>query len=370
LVLLTVLPPLVIAEGPLKVGQMVITKYATPVKDGEDRIVDDNKSLVVYEVKEIVGRRARLDSRAARGWADLDRIIPLDQAIDFYTSELQKDPKNSTAYLRRGLVWFEKKNLEKAIADFDGVIRLDPENHLALVNRGFAWAEKGDLDRAIGDLTTLLKHYPEDAVSYWARGGWLETKGEYERAIEDLNVSIRLYPVFAAAYRTRGVAHMNSWQYEKAFADFAEAIRLDPNDAKAVRFRGTAFSNTNEYDKAVADFRQAIRLDPKYADARASLAWLLATCPDPKFRNGVEAIESATRACELSGWENADHLDSLASAYAETGNFKKAIELQEKADPLYKQSDAKRYGRARLELYKKGKPYRQGMFAPERVFDA
>ena len=48
------------------------------------------------------------------------------------------------------------------------------------------------------------------------------------------------------------------------------------------------------------------------------LAWLLATAPDARFRDGPRAVEHATRACELSGWRDAAALDTLAAAYAET----------------------------------------------------
>src|SRR5262249_45979237 len=40
-----------------------------------------------------------------------------------------------------------------------------------------------------------------------------------------------------------------------------------------------------EYAKALADYTRAVDLDPNNATAWNSLAWLLATCPDAKFRD-------------------------------------------------------------------------------------
>ena len=59
------------------------------------------------------------------------------------------------------------------------------------------------------------------------------------------------------------------------------------------------------YDKAIADYNEAIRLDPKYALAYNGLAWLAATCPDAKYRDGKKAVQSAVTACKLTEWKEA-----------------------------------------------------------------
>jgi hypothetical protein len=85
-----------------------------------------------------------------------------------------------------------------------------------------------------------------------------------------------------------------------------------------------------------------------------------ATCPDGKYRDGKAAVEDAKRACELSGWKLAEQIDTLAAAYAEVGDFAKAVEYQEQA--LADKGFVKEHGkgaRERLELYRDKKPYRE-----------
>jgi len=62
--------------------------------------------------------------------------------------------------------------------------------------------------------------------------------------------------------------------------------------------------------------------------------------------------------CELTDWNDADYLDTLAAAYAESGQFDKAVESQEKAIELAP-DDEKADFETRLKLYQEGKPYRE-----------
>jgi Flp pilus assembly protein TadD len=113
-----------------------------------------------------------------------------------------------------------------------------------------------------------------------------------------------------------------------------------------------------EYDKAVADFSHAVKLDPKNANSCNALAWLQATCPDQRYRDGKNAVVNALRAVQLSGGKNGEYTDTLAAAYAESGDFAKAREWETKAISLAVDEKKKQGFRSRLELYKQSKPYR------------
>jgi hypothetical protein len=61
------------------------------------------------------------------------------------------------------------------------------------------------------------------------------------------------------------------------------------------------------------------------------LAWLFATYPDSKSRDGTEAVRLAERACALTERRIPALLDTLAAAFAEAGDFPRAISTAEEA---------------------------------------
>lgn len=97
------------------------------------------------------------------------------------------------------------------------------------------------------------------------------------------------------------------------------------------------------------------------------IAWLCATSPDDKARNGKLAVEFATAACTATDFKDDTMIDTLAAAYAETGDFASAIKWAEKSIELAtekkKTANANGYSQ-RLAGYKENKPYHEA--APKK----
>jgi len=90
------------------------------------------------------------------------------------------------------------------------------------------------------------------------------------------------------------------------------------------------------------------------------LAWLLATGPDPSLRNAREAVNLAKTACEKTKYSDPESLDVLAAAYAESGDFKRAVELARKVHGMMVSSERQELAKqiqSRLNLYLAKKPY-------------
>ena len=96
--------------------------------------------------------------------------------------------------------------------------------------------------------------------------------------------------------------------------------------------RSAAWSAKQEYDQADADLAEAARLAPDNPVTYNGRAWMWATCPNAKYRDGRKAVESATKACELTDWDEAGIIDTLAAAYAELGDFAVGPQVADQGD--------------------------------------
>jgi tetratricopeptide (TPR) repeat protein len=127
---------------------------------------------------------------------------------------------------------------------------------------------------------------------------------------------------------------------------------------------GTALLKSGKPRAAVSAYRQAIGEDPHLVGARLQLAWVLATTEDDTLRNGAEAVRLAEEVRSKVNEKHVRLLDVLAAAYAEAGRFNDAcrvaltgLEVAASGGSAEQLESL----RARLVLYRLGKPYREAI---------
>jgi len=179
---------------------------------------------------------------------------------------------------------------------------------------------------------------------------WSEDRSLYEHA---LAVTLDNY----VAHHNLALALLADDEDEAALQHLNRALEIRPNSV-AFRNRGTLYVDLGNYAAALKDFDVAIARDPNNVDGYTRRASVFASAPDARWRNGKQALEDARRACELSDWSNPEALNALAAAYAESGDFEKALQWQITAITLAMNNrrllpDA----RERMTNYHDGKPF-------------
>jgi len=349
----------------------------------QERLADFNRAI------EIDPRN--LDARRARGLLRLD-ADKFQQAIDDFAYVVNKDPENLLA--RQALVEAHTalKQYKEALKHADAAIKLRPESAMNYTLRARVRVLQGDLKASLADLNKAVEANRRDPAARLLRARVLHASGKTKEAIADVEEVLRGRPNLPEAIRLRSMIRAAGGDFEKALTDINRLMKARPDDtelklqaasyyqaakqprraieiysgilkddaknAEALRGRGDAYLSVGQHARAIKDFNQALKLAPENPGLLNNLAWVLATSPKEKLRDGKRAIELAKQACELTKYKQPHILSTLAAAYAETGDFETAKKWSSKAvaegDPEVRQQLEQE-----LESYKKKKPWRE-----------
>jgi tetratricopeptide (TPR) repeat protein len=260
-------------------------------------------------------------------------------------------------FLERAKAYLQHKHLERALADAEEALRLNPQLGEAWMLCATVHVELGDYRQALADVQRRLEIEPPEPLALLTRGNLRVQLGELESALVDFTDFLREQPGTVLALRARAASYARLNRFEEALADLHEVLGVDPTNADAWLELGRVHQNQGDYPAALADYQKAVELAPSEARNYNQFAWMLAACPQPEYRDGARAVELARRGCELTNWEDANTLDTLASAYAECGRFEEAVRWANKAHELA-DTELQEAVRKHIELFRNGQPAR------------
>ena len=313
-----------------------------------------------------------------------------------FTHSLQVTPDNFIAHNYYGVALALEGRYQEATAHYEKALRENPHFADGHNNLGYTLAQLGRLDEAIKVLNRAIELKPGHVQAHNNLASVLAKQGKYAEAAEHFRVAVASGKDVAVSEYNLAAALTGQGKHEEAAIHFAEVVKLKPDDLEARLNLGIALAKAGKIDDAIAEFesaskrspkdpqfryylglaesakgnperaikhyREAIRLKPDFAFALNDLAWLFATHPVAEIRNGSEAIALAEEACRISNWKEAPFLGTLDAAYAENGEFSKAIVAAEKTISAAKsqgREDIADFAQSRLELYRRGIPYHQ-----------
>jgi tetratricopeptide (TPR) repeat protein len=264
-----------------------------------------------------------------------------------------------------GMKAFNQRNYKQALTEYDQAIKLDPYQPAYYKARGWTYELLSQDDKALTDFDQALRLKPDYAEALLHRGRVYLRKDDYRRAVADFSQAIKLNQE-AESYFLRGQAYARMDQFEAAISDYSQAIKLEPKSYSSYEQRASVYANLGMYQQALADHDKAIELNPELWMAYNDKAWILATCPAAEIRDGKQAISLAKQANDRTDWKVSGYLDTLAAAYAETGQFDQAVKWQQQALAKLpqEQEPLRPMLEEHLQLYRQNQPYRE---SPEKM---
>lgn len=159
-------------------------------------------------------------------------------------------------------------------------------------------------------------------------------KGDLDGALRDIQEALRVDPAYWPALFTRAKISSRRKKWNDVLRDCTDLLRQDSTFAPAALLRAEANYAQRNYAAAGKELDHVVAIQPReqfYAMAFNQRALFRAICPDPSFRNPKAAIDDAKKACSITSWRDAEPIDTLAIAYAASGDFDSAVRSLEKA---------------------------------------
>ena len=234
-----------------------------------------------------------------------------------------------------------------------------PDYQVVYRRLGDVAVAQGRLDDAVIAFERALELNPQDTGSHGQIAVVLTIQGKLEPAMEHAKIALKSDPNYINALVVAGDILNARRNFDEAEAYYERALKVNARNTAVLIRLGTLLQKQNRHVRAVELYRKSLEILPDQADIVNNLAWIAATSPNAAVRNPAMALKLAQQACSMTGFEMAPYLDTLAVAYAATGDFKKAVEWQEKAIELA--VNAGRTGHVQqwkhqLEIFRQGRP--------------
>ena len=281
-----------------------------------------------------------------------------DQAVSEFRMALEAQ-QSAEGHENLGAALLQVGDPDPAFAQFREAARLNPKLTAAYDSWGQALSAEGKPDEAASVYQAALEHNPDSGVLHYDLALTLQTmqrnaaaarheaeaagktddvaaddaqvKSLASQAIQQFTRASRLgidTPAFWTGY---GALLSEQGRYAEAESTLNRALARNPDMADARFQLAHTQVQRGNYADAIGNYEKVLTLRPDNPEVLNSLALLYVSATNSEVNSPKMGILLATRACAATTSQNARFMDTLARAYAATGDFFQAITWEEKA---------------------------------------
>lgn len=341
-------------------------------------------------------------SAAAPDPEAIERLSSLGYVATTLTPEdvdddvVRRDPKDMIEVhdgFEESLITFRRGDYERVLSLLEPLTERSPESDELFTLLGFSYLRLGRFAEAQQALETSLKTHQNHRRRWWALGMALRSQNRLEEALECFLRSLEVSPDYDLAHREAATVLSQLGRIPEAEphwrrcveldpasvpcltnlgsirlmgGDAAEAARLleraleyEPHNQHAHRALWQAWLGAGRRADAVRSLEKALASYPRSAAFRCPMAWFRATSGDATEAEIGEAVDWAV-ACSKGEPGNPRNFDTLAAAYAASGDFPHAVAAARRALEIVSASgreDLRTAIEARLRSYEQSRPY-------------
>lgn len=298
----------------------------------------------------------------------LTNMEKFDDALKHIERAIKLKPDSALGFTLRARLHVAQKDVKAALADLDQALKVDPRDVSALIVRARLHQEEGNLAAARQDINRVLVLHPELPQGLILRSLLAADEGKLADAIADMESVLERDPTNIPWRLQLASYFLRDKRPTKAIEIFTRILDEDESHWMARQVRADTFLSLGRHAEAIADFEILYKQRPEDESILNNFAWVLATSPDDKLRNGKRALELALKGCEATKYEKSHILSTLAAAYAELGDFENAKKWSKKAVELgAKEKEVDDQLKNELKSYEQKKPWREKQDVKEKA---
>jgi protein O-mannosyl-transferase len=265
-------------------------------------------------------------------WCSCQQIKIWKDDVTLWSHAVSSTRMNATAHFNLGVAFAQQNNMHKAVEHHIKALDIRPNFLKPRLNLGLLLIRCGQPGLAIPHFRRAVDSYPSATTHYYLGSALLEMN--------------RLVDAAQA---------------------FEQTLQLNPEHAEAQMGLASCQIALGRIQEAIAYMHSRLSSGAGSVHLENLLAYVQATHPDVRFRNGSEAVKWAESACAKSSKSNPQFLATLACSYAEAERFPDALVTARLALGLVQpQTNLHKTLQYQISLFERNQPYRDASLKTSR----
>jgi tetratricopeptide (TPR) repeat protein len=261
------------------------------------------------------------------------------KAMNAYDRAIRMDSNYAPAYLKKGQLYTSSRNYNEAETAFNKVVSIDSQYAPAYHDLGELYYFAGQYDKALSTFqkyVDLAEQTPETRAKY---ASFLFLTKNYEKTLTEAQAVLKSDPNNTVMNRLQAYSYLELGQPEKALQaieDYMRKVDSSKLIAEDYEYYGRILNKNKKFKEATDNLKRAIEIEPTKIELYQELA--VAYAQQGQYEKAVEVYEKKRERAEPS---NADfyymgnNYMMAGETAREKGNEDKAKEYFKKADETY-----------------------------------